>query len=320
MIDLEGGPADRHPGRTRVEQAAANFGSGFNLTSVGWPRRFRQRDGRFGFGALLARLLDSRQADMAWLASASGVPESELWSVTGGEPPSVAQLEGLAAGLGFRTADLLVIAGVPVPESLEPCEPATGRELEALIGIALALPSDQRARVRETVEQLPQLLAARPADPPRTFFRRDGSAGSMLVTMLCANRNLYSPVAAAKTLARMTRGRMYVSASTLHSISAGRTALKPALLAGFATVLGIPAADLAAITGIDPPEPLPPDDPPATDMADLLWACRRLTTNQIEHVHREAQAMLVEVPANAPDDDWNRVYKQNETWWGTPRR
>ncbi|MEU7864906.1 hypothetical protein, partial [Nonomuraea sp. NPDC049141] len=273
-----------------------------------------------GFGALLTRLLDYRKADIAWLASASGIPEAELSSVAGGVPPSVAQLEGLAAGLGFHTADLLVIAGVPVPESLEPCEPATGHELEALIRIAMALPSDQQARIRETVEHLPQLPPIRPADPPRTYYRRDGSAGSMHVTMLCANRNLCSPVAAAKTLARVTGGRVYVAASTLHSISASRTVLKPAWLAGFATVLGIPATDLAAITGIDLPEPPPLDDPPAADMAELLWVCRRLTTSQIEHLHLEAKAMLVEVPANASDDDWNRIYKRTETWWGAPRQ
>lgn len=105
---------------------------------------------------------------------------------------------------------------------------------------------------------------------------------------------------------------MYVAASTLHSISRNRTVLKPAWLAGFATVLGIPAADLAALTGIDPPEPLPPDDPPADDMAKLLWACRRLTIDQIDTLRLAAKAMLVEVPADAPNEDGPRL--QAERW------
>ncbi|RMI36308.1 hypothetical protein EBO15_38950 [Actinomadura harenae] len=185
----------------------------------------------------------------------------------------------------------------------------------------MALPQGERNRIREKADNLPQLPHLRPADPPRTYYCRDGSAGSMLVTMLSANRNLHSPVAAAMTLAWLTRGRMYVDASTLHSISGNRTDLKPRWLAGFATVLGIPAADLAAVTGIDLHEPPPPDDPPADDMAELLWACRRLTINQIDDLRLEAKTMLVEVPAGASDEDWNRVYRQSDgTWWGAPRR
>ncbi|MGK5554749.1 hypothetical protein ACSNOI_24340 [Actinomadura kijaniata] len=275
---------------------------------------------RPGFGAVLARLLKARQADIAWLASASGVPEGELRSITNGRVPSLVQLQGLAAGLGLHTADLCVIAGVPVPESLQPCELATGSELESIIEIAMALPCDQRARLREVVEQLPQLPAVRADDRPRAFFERDSGPGSMLVTMLCANRNLHSPVEAVHVLARVTRGRMYVAASVLRSLTAGRTALRPAWLAGFATVLGVPVADLAAITGIAPPEQLPPNDPAATDAAELLWACRRLTTSQVEQVHRQADAMLVEVPSGACDKHWNRVFKRDGRWWGAPRR
>jgi hypothetical protein len=273
-----------------------------------------------GFGVLLTRLLDYRQTDIAWLASASGILESELRSVADGAPPSASQLDGLAAALGFHTADLFVIAGLPVPESLQPCEPAAGSGLEALIHVALALPADQRTRIRETVEHLPQLPRIHPADPPRTYYRRDGSSGSMLVTMLCANRNLHSPVAAAKTLALLTRGRMYLAASTIHSIAGGRAPLRPTWLAGFATTLGIPAADLAAITGTDLSEPPLPDDPPAAEMAELLWDCRRLTASQIERVRAEAEAMLVAVPNDASSDDWNRVYHHHGTWWGAPRR
>lgn len=272
------------------------------------------------FGVLLTRLLNYRQTDIAWLASASGIPESELRSVADGASPSASQLDGLAAALGFHTVDLFVIAGLPAPESLQPCELAAGSGLVALIRVAMALPADQRTYIREMVEHLPQLPRIHPADPPRTYYRRDGSSGSMLVTMLCANRNLHSPVAAAKTLALLTRGRMYLAASTIHGIAMERTRLKSAWLTGFATTLGIPAADLAAITGIGLPGATPPDDLVAAEMAELLWNCRRLTASQIERVLTEARTMLVAVPNDASSDDWNRVYRQHGTWWGAPRR
>ncbi|MGV9387281.1 hypothetical protein ACWDRB_66710 [Nonomuraea sp. NPDC003707] len=220
-----------------------------------------------GFGGLLTQLLDYRQTDIAWLASVSGILESELRSMIDGAPPSPSQLDDLAAALGFHTADLFVIAGLPVPELLMPYEPTAGAALSRLVKVATALPEDQRAHLRETIERLPQLPYVRPADRPRTYCQGDGGFGEMLVTMLCVNRNLHSPVAATKTLALSTRGRVYLSASTIHSIAAGRAPLKPIWLAGFATTLGIPAADLAAITGIDLSEAALSHDPLAAEMA-----------------------------------------------------
>lgn len=83
---------------------------------------------------------------------------------------------------------------MPVPELIEPSEPAAGHELQSLVKIAMALPSVERALIQEKADNLPELLRVRPADPLQTYSSRDSSAGSMLVTLLCANRNLYSPV------------------------------------------------------------------------------------------------------------------------------
>lgn len=241
--------------------------------------------------------------------------------MTDGAPPSPSQLDGLAAALGFHTADLFVIARLSVPEPLQPCEPATGRDLCRLIRVAMALPADQRTHIHESVEQSPQLPHVRLADPPRTYYRGDGGFGEMLVTMLCVNRNLRSPSSAVTALAMLAAGGMYLAASTINSLGSGRTQLKLTWVAGFATTLGIPAADLAAITGTDLPEPAPPDDPLAAEMADLLWTCRRLTANQIENLRAEAEAMLIAVPDGASSDDWNRIYRSHEgTWWGAPRQ
>lgn len=277
-----------------------------------------------GFGVLLTRLLNRRQTDVAWLASACGICEGELRAVTDGASPSPSQLEVLAAPLGFHTADLFVIAGLSVPEPFQPCEPATGHQLWHLIEVTMALPTDQRTHVRETAEQLPQLAHIRPADPPRTYYQDDGGFGAMLVTLLCANRNLHSPSAAARILGDL--GGVCLAASTINSIGSGRAPLTPIWLVGFAITLGVPPADLAAITDVDISDldisaVAPSDDSLAAEMAELLWTSRRLSVSQIKHVRAEAEAMLVAVPDDASNDDWNRVYRHHDgTWWGAPRR
>jgi hypothetical protein len=271
-----------------------------------------------GFGVSLTRLLNRRQTDIAWLAAACGIPEGELRAVTDGASPSASQLEVLAATLGFHTADLYVIAGMSVPEPYQPCEPATGHDLRRLIEVTMALPANQRTHVRTTAERLPRLPHIRQADPPRTYYENDGGFGAMLVTLLCVNRNLHSPSAAARILGDL--GGVYLAASTINSIGSCRVPLKPAWLVGFATTLGIPAADLAVITDLDISAVVPTDDPLTAEMADLLWTSRRLSASQIEHVRAEAEAMLVAVPDDASNDDWNRVYHYDGTWWGAPKR
>lgn len=270
-----------------------------------------------GFEVLLTRLLNRRQTDIAWLASACGIPEGELRAVTDGTSPSASQLEVLAATLGFHTADLYVIADMSVPEPFQPCELATGHNLRGLIEVTMALPANQRTHVRTTAEQLPRLPHIRQADPPPSYYENDGGFGAMLVTLLCVNRNLHSPSAAARILGDL--GGVYLAASTINSIGSGRVPLKPTWLVGFAITLGIPAADLAAITDLDISAVVPTDDPLTAEMADLLWTSRRLSVSQIEHVRAEAEAMLVAVPDDASNDDWNRVYHYDGTWWGAPK-
>ncbi|NBM16182.1 hypothetical protein [Streptomyces sp. GC420] len=69
---------------------------------------------------------------------------------------------------------------------------------------------------------------------------------------MLSNRNL-DWTGAARTFLHLT-GR-YWSASTYGMVGHGHTGLTPGLLAGFTTVLGIPADDLAALTG--PTVPMP---------------------------------------------------------------
>lgn len=273
-----------------------------------------------GFGVLLTRLLSNRRVDVAWLSSASGVPETELRAVISGVPPLASQLDDLASALGFHAADLYVIADLRGPEALTPRDPAAGSAIADLVRIAMALPSGQRAHIHRLVDQLPLELKERPSAPPFMYDQQEVGFGAMLANLLCGNRNLHSPTAAAKTLALLTEGRVYLAASTISGIGRGRVPLTPDRVAGFATALGIPAGDLAAITGVELREPSRPDEPLAAEMARLLWNCRRLTMAQAGRVRDEAESMLVAVPDDASGEDWNRVCHHHGKWWGAPRR
>jgi hypothetical protein len=162
-----------------------------------------------GFGVLLARLLEHRGTGLTHLAAASGIAEPELRSLIDGTAPGESQLRDLAPALGFHTADLFVIAHVPVPEDLTPLDPAAGREAARLLRTVMDLPPDRRRRIHRLVEEMPQQPrpAADPAHPPRETFHPDlGGAGAMLVTMLWANRNLGAGTAEAMDY--LTRGRI----------------------------------------------------------------------------------------------------------------
>ncbi|MEU6417678.1 hypothetical protein [Streptomyces spiralis] len=126
--------------------------------------------------------------------------------------------------------------------------------------------------------------------------------------------------AVARVLALLTEGRVYLAASTIGGIGRGRVPLTAERVEGFATALGIPAGDLAAITGVELGEASRPCDPPAAEMAGLVWKCRCLTAAQVGYVRDEAESMLVAVPDDAPDEAWNRVRQRHGRWWGAPRR
>ena len=205
---------------------------------------------------------------------------------------SDAQLRALAPAPGLHTADLFVIANVAVPEDLTPLDRAAGSVAERIIHLVLALPSEQRGHIHRLVEQLPQEPRTQegPLKKPlrRVYDLETAGFGAMLVTMLCSNRNLHSTMAAAKTVAMMTSGDMYLSAATYPSIGSGRAELHPRWVASLAMVLGIAAGDLAAITGTELDESLVREDPVSTETAELLWKLRRVSAAQAIHVHEQA--------------------------------
>lgn len=239
------------------------------------------------FGVIMTRLMNHRRLDGASLCAASGIAEADLERLLSGRPPSAPQLEGLSSAFGLHLADLYVIADVPVPEALAPLDPAAESGAVKLVEITMGLPAQDRDRVRRLVEGAPQ-ESREPSGPVRSYNQQEAGFGAMLVN-LCGNRNLHTLPATAKTLALLTDGRVYLASSTISSIGRGRVPLTPKLMAGFATVLGIPVGDLAAMTGLESAEPPPPQDSLSAELAELLWSCRRLTLSQLKSICDEAR-------------------------------
>lgn len=269
---------------------------------------------------MLERLLTHRGTELAQLAAASGVAEPELRALIAGAAPGESQLRALAPALGFHAADLFVIADTPVPEDLTPLDPNAGGAVASLLEIMMSLPPERRRRVHRLMAEMPR--EPRPQDVPETPQRLFGltrrSVGAPLVTMLVVNRNLRSHTA--YVAAFLTRERMYLSRVTYPMIASGVSPLRPELIMGFATVLGIPAGDLAALTGIALPDEPVRDDPLAAELARLLWDLRRLSSTQTRQLVEEAKSMLVRVPDGASMKEWIRIiHVPGQGWLGGRR-
>jgi hypothetical protein len=246
-------------------------------------------NGLAAFGVLLMRLLDRRKLDIRELADIAGLLESEVEAVVDGAEPSSPFLRRIAPALGLRAPDLFVIAAMPVPEELAPLDSKAGGLVPSLAQHAAELPPESRARLLGFARSLPQHDRTRPVPEPKAYEQYPPGFGGMLLRML-ANRNLnlwYS----AEALARLTGGRVYLSASTVGLVGRGRKEITPGLLGGFAAVLGIPAADLAALGDVDMADGDLPVSPAVADAAELIWEVRRLTAEQVRQVNDKTWAL-----------------------------
>ncbi|MEV4535495.1 XRE family transcriptional regulator [Asanoa sp. NPDC049518] len=227
----------------------------------------------------LARLLLHRGVD---------VTQPELQRVVDGAEPGPSLLRRLAPVLGLHAADLFVVAGLEVPEDLAPLAARDESRVERVVRHAVLLGPDQRHRLRQLVRSLPQVDRWQPVEDVRSYEQYEPGPGALVLRML-HSRNL-SWVSSAKLLFGLTRTGP-LAASTIGAIGHGRKKLTPELVAAFATVLGIPPDDLAALTGTElPGEPRPPHRA-AADLAELIWELRRLTAEQTDRVLEEAMSM-----------------------------
>ena len=253
------------------------------------------------FGVLLGRLLDHRNVDVGALSQAAAVSESELQGVLDGAEPSPSLLRRLAVALNLHAADLFVMAGLAVPDDLAPLDPQANAWVARLVTCTVRLPAEQRRRVRQFVRSMPQQERPQPASPASADQWPPPGFGGMLMRMLF-NRNLR--MRKAGVIWHLTG--MPLSESTVHAVG-HRNEVSLEMLIGFATVLGIPAvelavlngvklagldgAHLAALEGIEPPGSSLHVNPAADDIAELIWDVRRLTADQVRQVCEQAESM-----------------------------
>ncbi|HZP53149.1 hypothetical protein [Actinocrinis sp.] len=234
------------------------------------------------FGARLARFIERRDLDSAAL---DGVSARELQAVIDGSAPSAQLLLRLAPVLGLHAQDLFVLAGAAVPQELAPLDPFAGSSAISIAFSAATLPAECIDQLRQLIESLPQEARTKPPRPPRQY---EPGPGGFLLGML-EKRNL-ARWYTAKSVYLGTRGQIYLSEATVQHALVRSKRLAPDMFAGLAVVLGIAAADLAALTGFD----LPADAsqaPPSPVLAELIWRLRRLSSNQAQHVAGVARAM-----------------------------
>ncbi|MFF4342229.1 helix-turn-helix domain-containing protein [Kitasatospora sp. NPDC001540] len=280
------------------------------------------------FPGVLRRLMTHRRVGIDELAERAGLPAAAVRALLDGAPPSARQADALAPALGLHPDDLRVIARVPEPEPVaEPEPPAgpvghvgtgrgTGREVADTLTVALALSAEQRAHLTRFAARQPRDRSA----PRVERLRGDHEGGgAVLVELVRLNRCLPGPMQINRALAHMTEGRVGLSAPTVMGIAQGRVALTPPLVSGFAALLGIDPGVLGAVVGVAP-DPEPYLDPRlSAEITLLLRACRGLTPPQAELLRREAESMLVPVPADADSAQWHRVASVGGQWLGAPR-
>ncbi|MEV0809730.1 hypothetical protein [Micromonospora sp. NPDC050200] len=227
-----------------------------------------------GSGTALGRLLAHRWPEAA---ATAGALRPELDAVLTGGAASPSLVRQLAPMLGLHTADLFVVAGLDLPQDLVPASGTRPWDVGTVLERAAKVAPQSLRRLREFVRSLPEHPPAWPPVGPR--YRYGLGPGEMMLWLL-RNRNIgpYDP----KLLYLIGDGPM-VSAFTMAKLGPGRTRLTPQYVTSFATVLGIPDDDLAAVAGV-----AAATDPRLhrnhVELARLAWDARRLTGEQLSEV------------------------------------
>ncbi|MGW7528992.1 hypothetical protein [Streptomyces sp. NPDC054783] len=239
-----------------------------------WEARRWEYGGEHGFGARLRRWVEHRRTDAGSLSRQAGVPEEWVRGVLNGGPASYPLLRRLGPALGLHAADAFTLAGKEVPDECVPVDPRAGRLVPDLVRQAMKLSPDGIRALRGFVASLPQEEPLAPASVTVPYAGATGPGA--LLMRLVHNRNL-GLVSVAKTFALLT-GR-YWAASTYGALARGGTEVTAGLLADFAAVLGIPAPDLAVLTGATPCEVT--GRTTGTGVGELIADVRRLTCDQM---------------------------------------
>ncbi len=247
--------------------------------------------GRSPFGLRLWRLLSGRRPTVdtsvesmaAELAREASVSSSELDAVIRGAEPSPALIRQLGPALGIHTADMFVIAGMPVPQDLASAWPTTPWNVGSIVKSAVQMDAEQRRRLHELIQSLPAQPPPQPA--PQDAFPE--APGALLLGLL-RNRNIrpYN----AYILAALGGGP-HVSDATIAGLGSGHVVITPQYVTAFAHLLGYSPDDMVALAGVGPAVMDAPVHPASREIAVLAWNARRLSSDQIAHVLKAAREM-----------------------------
>jgi hypothetical protein len=214
------------------------------------------------------------------------MPDLSLSRLAGADPDV---LRRSAPDLGWHAADLFVAAGFEVPDDLAPARGPISCEVGRLVVWMTNRSPEELREIRAFVRSLPEHPpgAVLPEHPTARVTERPAAdgPGPMLVRLL-ANRNIRPWNA---RLLKWVGGGPYVSDSTIYLLGQCEVEVTPQYVTAFAHVLGIPAADLAELTGVEPSD-RNRTHPHSAELAGLAWDARRLTADQLLAVGRWADA------------------------------
>ncbi|MFI7079716.1 hypothetical protein ACIBO1_20660 [Micromonospora sp. NPDC049903] len=245
------------------------------------------------FGVRLWRLLSQRRPTFdtsieqmrAVLARDADVSGRELAAVIrDGVVPGPDLVRKLAPVLGIHTADLFVIAGLPVPGDLASAWPMAPWDVGTVLRHVIRMTTDERRQLQALIGSLP----TPPGTEPAPSYDDYPDTPAALLLRLLRNRNIRASTA---RLLKEVGDGPYVSEATIFGLGRGRVVITPQYVTAFAHLLGYLPSDMVALTGIGPVVEDARVHPASSEIAALAWQARRLSTEQLDTVIAAAQSI-----------------------------
>lgn len=182
---------------------------------------------RSSFGVRLRRLLALRRPTYETtvetvageLAQKADVRYAEIDAVIKGAEPGQQLVRRLGPALGIHTADLFVIAGLPVPDDLAPAGPTSPWDVGRIVHAAAKMTPEQRRRFNELIQSLP----VEPRTDPMPIDDYPEGPGALMLRLL-RNRNI-RPWSA--RILYIVGDGPYVSDSTVAMLGPARVVMTP---------------------------------------------------------------------------------------------
>ncbi|WP_147341199.1 helix-turn-helix domain-containing protein [Actinomadura logoneensis] len=213
--------------------------------------------------------------------------EVELRAVLEGETPSSAIVRQIAPVLNFHEVDLLLIAGIKIPEDLLlPMDERVRPWISVLVGISMGLSLDRILQLRRRVRSFP-LEVVEGLSQISSYGESGQTTIPSLIVQLFEVRNM-DLSAMAKMLHRTTGGALYISPSTISRIERGDRELTSEFLVGSSVALGLPVRQMSALTGIALADVV--QDPILNHVAEMVWEARALNLGQMQQLIEEAES------------------------------